>query len=547
MEISKINHREEPRISVKFPFNQELINKIKAIEGSKWSQSLKAWHLPWNALSLRSLETVEGVEKTLLAPLRAELERETHGSKTAAPPAQTVERATEIYVSEKKIRIKTPKKEQDTAFIVGIRYHRWDKQGLYWEVPNYGDNLQRIKAHFGERIGQLAKATDPLPALGSAEPPPNLSSAKNEVYILKTSQGTLRVAVAYHEQFIKIIRKLPYSKWDSGNKLWTLPWTDNLLADLKKECAQLGLKVVYSEEAAPLIVKRRGRNDVPNYRECPAEMTDKLRELRYSEQTIKTYKNLFEEFINFYPLQDIKTAGEQQIIQFVRYLVTDRKVSASYQNQSINAIKFYYERVLGGQRKFYFLERPNKEKQLPVVCSEQEITAILKAIENLKHRAILMTIYSAGLRISELIGLRLTDIDADRMQIRVQQAKGKKDRYTLLSNKTLEVLTAYKQEFRPVYWLFEGQNSEAEKPMQYSVTSIGAVLKQAVRKAGVKKKVTVHTLRHSFATHLLEHGTDLRYIQHLLGHESPKTTQIYTHITTKGFDQLKSPLDGLDI
>ncbi len=449
---------------------------------------------------------------------------------------------TEIYVSEKKIRIKTPKNEQDTAFVTSIRYHRWDKQAFCWEIPNYGDNLQRIKAHFGERIGQLVQTTNPVQLT-----PTKPTISKNEVHILKTAQGSLRVAIGYHEGFIKMIRQFPYSKWDSGNKWWALPWTDNLLTDLKKECTQMGIKVIYSEEAVATKAKRRGRNDVPNYRECPREMVDKLRELRYSEQTVKTYTSLFEEFINFYPLLEMKTIGEQQIIQFIRYLVTDRKVSSSYQNQSINAIKFYYERVLGGQRKFYFLERPNKEKQLPVVCSEQEITAILKATDNLKHRAILMTIYSAGLRISEAIALRLTDIDADRMQIRVQQAKGKKDRYTLLSKKTLDILTTYQQEFKPSYWLFEGQSSVPGKTVQYSTTSIGAILKQAVSKAGVKKKVTVHTLRHSFATHLLEHGTDLRYIQHLLGHENPKTTQIYTHITTKGFDQLKSPLDGLDI
>ena len=542
MDISRITHRNEARICVKFPYNQALIARIKAIPGAQWSQTLKAWHLPLTAESVKGLESLEEVKTTMLATLLPEKEARAPDVEKASSP-QSAPGTTEIYVSEKKIKIKTPRNEQDTAFVTGIRYHRWDKQAFCWEVPNYGDNLQKIKAHFGERIALVTHTTDPERQAAA----PQLPVAKNEVQILKTSQGGLRVAIGYHEEFIKMIKELPYSKWDNRNKWWALPWTDNLLTDLKKECRQMGLKVIYNEETTEIKAKRRGRGDVPNYRECPTEMIEKLRELRYSEQTIKTYTSLFEEFINFYPLFDIKAIGEQQIIQFVRYLVTDRKVSTSYQNQSINAIKFYYERVLGGQRKFYFLERPNKEKQLPVVCSEEEITAILKATENLKHKAIMMTIYSAGLRISELVGLRITDIDADRMQIRVQQAKGKKDRYTLLSKKTLEILTTYQQEFKPMYWLFEGQPSVPGKPAQYSTTSIGAVLKQAVAKAGVKKKVTVHTLRHSFATHLLEHGTDLRYIQHLLGHENPKTTQIYTHITTKGFDQLKSPLDGLDI
>ncbi|WP_339699640.1 tyrosine-type recombinase/integrase [Algoriphagus aquimarinus] len=193
------------------------------------------------------------------------------------------------------------------------------------------------------------------------------------------------------------------------------------------------------------------------------------------------------------------------------------------------------------------MDRPIREKTLPIVCSEEEIVALFKAVTNVKYRAILMTIYSAGLRISELINLRIKDIDSERMQIRVEQSKGKKDRYTLLSNRTLLILREYIKKERPHYYLFEGQESNAVKPMKYSTTSISAILKAAVSKTTIKKKITVHTLRHSFATHLLERGTDIRYIQSLLGHESPKTTQIYTHITTKGFDQIISPLDALDL
>jgi site-specific recombinase XerD len=251
--------------------------------------------------------------------------------------------------------------------------------------------------------------------------------------------------------------------------------------------------------------------------------------------------------MNYYPLLDIKSIDEPKIIQFLRYLVTERKVSISYQNQSINAIKFYYEKVLGGQRKFYFIERPKKERVLPTVCSEEEISAILKATENLKHKAILMTIYSSGLRVGELTRLKIKDIDSDRMQIRVEQSKGKKDRYTLLSEKALHILRSYIKEYKPVFWLFEGQGSTAGKPVPYSARSVQNILKEAAAKAKIKKNISVHTLRHSFATHLLENGTDLRYIQSLLGHDSPKTTQVYTHVTTKGFDQIKSPLDTLDI
>jgi site-specific recombinase XerD len=152
-----------------------------------------------------------------------------------------------------------------------------------------------------------------------------------------------------------------------------------------------------------------------------------------------------------------------------------------------------------------------------------------------------MLAYSGGLRLGEITRVKLTDIDSKRMQVRIEQSKGKKDRYTLLSVRLLPVLREYFKEYKPRLWLFEGATGG-----QYSVGSIQQIMKDAIQAAGIKKKASMHTLRHSFATHMLEHGTDLRYIQSLMGHESSKTTEVYTHITTKGFDQLKSPLDTLD-
>lgn len=158
---------------------------------------------------------------------------------------------------------------------------------------------------------------------------------------------------------------------------------------------------------------------------------------------------MFEEFINHFPDSEIDSLGETEIMEFSRFLVNERKVSSSHQNQAINAIKFYYEKVKGGERKYYDVDRPIREKILPEVCSEEEIIAILSAIDNLKHKAILMTIYSAGLRIGELVNLKIKNIDSKRMQIRIEQAKGKKDRYTLLSNRTLLMLRDYIQKERP--------------------------------------------------------------------------------------------------
>ena len=212
--------------------------------------------------------------------------------------------------------------------------------------------------------------------------------------------------------------------------------------------------------------------------------------------------------------------------------------SNSYINQAVNAIKFYFEVVLDMPNRFYEIERPIKEHKLPKVISKEEVMAIISNTNNLKHKCIVSLLYSAGLRRSELINLKLTDIDSKRMLIRVEGAKGNKDRFTLLGENMLNELRDYFREWRPKLYLFESPDGR-----QYSPTSVEKIVKMAAGKAGIRKKVTPHMLRHSFATHLLENGNDLRVIQTLLGHNSIKTTEIYTHVAINTFDKVKNLLD----
>jgi len=279
-----------------------------------------------------------------------------------------------------------------------------------------------------------------------------------------------------------------------------------------------------------------------NYKTALQEFKRALLIKQYSVNTITIYVFAFRAFLkHFYP-NPLTEIARPDIEKYLIKVAKERNYSKSSVNQYINAIKFYYEKVLGNDRAVYRLERPFKDKRLPMVLSQAEVTRILKSCHNLKHKAILTLIYSAGLRISELIGLDVSDIDSDRMVIRIKNSKGNKDRQTLLSEKTLDLLRKYYTEYRPKKILFEGQTGE-----RYSATSVQRVFKRALLKAGVRKKATLHTLRHSFATHLLEMGTDLRYIQALLGHTSSKTTEIYTHVTKKAFTKLRSPLDDLDL
>ncbi|UZS00310.1 tyrosine-type recombinase/integrase [Chondrinema litorale] len=275
---------------------------------------------------------------------------------------------------------------------------------------------------------------------------------------------------------------------------------------------------------------------------CPDIYIDKLKILNYSYQTLKTYKAMFIDYINYYPNIRPEELTKQQINNYIVYLVRERNVTVPYQNQAINSIKFYYEKVLGREKDTYYIERPEKPFTLPTVLSEEEVSRLFRVIENVKHRCILYMLYAGGLRISELINLKITDIQSERSLILVRNGKGGKDRTTLLSKKMLTLLREYYRIYRPEYWLFESPNRK-----NYSASSIRKVMKRALKRAKITKQASPHTLRHSFATHLLERGTDLRYIQNLMGHGSSKTTERYTHITKKGVDGIVSPLDNLDI
>jgi len=517
-------------MKIDMPYSQESVSLIKQIEGGKWSRTLNSWHFPYTKEAFKQL-------KSLFPEVEYEKKiAETHALQVLLPRLEgSGIKDVTFHITEKRIILKIPKNERDIQFIRTLLYSRWDKNQFCWIIPNYKQNAEILKEYFKGRISEITYE-ESKPAMVQTK------RSQSELLVVKTSTGSLRIIFGYNKSLTDEIKKFPYSKWNSENKWWTIPSAEKFINELKALAESCHLAFILEEEMNSVGQNRISPYDIPNYKACPNEMIEKLKELRYSENTIRTYKALFEEFINFYHKVDIEKIDEKMIIAFLRYLVTERKVSTSYQNQAINAVKFYYERVLGGQRKVYYIDRPRREKTLPTVLSEEEVVQILNAVDNLKHKAILMTIYSGGLRISEAVNLKIKDIDSQRMQIRVEQSKGKKDRYTLLAAKTLDILRTYVKAYKPKIWLFEGQRGE-----QYSDRSIQNILKSALSKTNIKKHVTIHTLRHSFATHLLENGTDIRYIQNLLGHENSNTTEIYTHVTTKGFNQIKSPLDKLNI
>lgn len=541
MKATIIVHREQQRIKLDFAYNSSISNKIKQIEGAAWSKTLRAWHIPCNQKSIDQLKVhLPDIVLPEILKKDESLPPEPQSALTDTEIAAKNDRnRITIEVIGRKILLKLPRNEADIKFINTLKYSRWDGRMFCWEIPNYPGNLDLLADYFGDRIDSLVQHDTYEIKIGNE----TRQAGNMEIIMIKTRTGRLKLIFGFNNSMRLLIKSYPYHSWDAQNKWWTIPFSEKYVNEIQALALENGIQVNYEEELPGSAgVKRMTAYDIPNYRECPQEMILKLKEIRYSDNTIKTYKGLFEEFINYYHKFDINKIDETQIISFLRYLVMERKVSTSYQNQAINAIKFYYEKVLGGQRKFYFIDRPKKEKVLPTVLNDQEVICLFKHVENIKHKCILMLAYSAGLRLGEIVRLRLLDIDRNRMQIRVVQGKGKKDRYTKLSTKFLAVFDEYNEKYHPQDFVFEGANGE-----DYSPSSIQNIIKAVSQKAGIQKRTTMHTLRHTFATHSLENGVDLRYIQSMMGHESSKTTEIYTHITTKGFDQIKSPLDNLDI
>lgn len=370
----------------------------------------------------------------------------------------------------------------------------------------------------------------------------------------------------FNQELISLLRKEQSYRWSQSQKSWYAYKSDfninefkaiiNGIAEIKVASSVVEhrnmLSVELSDEEQEVEVFEAKLTKLPvmfnsskvalQYIPLPFGYIEKLEQKRYSENTITIYSSYMRAFIRYFTMNniDINILTTEMINAYILMLIRKKKISASQQNQHINAIKFYYEKVLGRQKEYYNIERPKKSIVLPKVLSESEIIRILRNSLNLKHKAILSTIYSAGLRRSELTNLRIQDILFDNNIIFVRGAKGKKDRTSILSDSVAVVLKHYLQKYKPNYWLFEGPYRR-----KYSASSIGNILKHSSIRAGINRNVTPHMLRHSFATHLLEQGVDIRYIQHILGHESSRTTEIYTHISKQSLAKIKSPLDSI--
>lgn len=359
-------------------------------------------------------------------------------------------------------------------------------------------------------------------------------------YVNKGSNHNLIITFDYSPERVKKIKQVT-NQWNPLEKHWEIPATEQSINRL--------LSVLQDEEVIfdpSLNFKNSGINltssdEVVWLKELIKKTEDVLTLKGYSALTVGAYIGHALRFFKFIKKQPDQVVNED-IEGYLLNILEKNKVSFSYVNQAISAIKFVYKYVVKSNHIYNInIPRPKKVEKLPDILSTDEVVQLFKKVINLKHRAILMITYSAGLRVSEVVSLKVMDIDSTRMLIHVRQGKGRKDRYSILSKNALDTLRAYAKKYHPSEWLFPGD----QIGKHLTERTAQKVFESACKKAGIKKDVSIHSLRHAFATHLLEGGTDLRYIQELLGHKNSKTTEIYTHVSQKDLGRIRSPLDNI--
>jgi len=444
--LKKILHNGKDRIKLDFAYDSSIVVMIRQVSGARWSPTIKAWHIPYTEVAIDELKIKfpkidsGGLFKTL----------DNDASEDLAE--------VRIMIFEKKLLVYLPLEDEDIELLKAIKYCRWIYKDKCFYVPNYANNLNKIRRHFGVRLIELES-----------------------------------------------------DEFDNEQK--------TLLAPIKRQVLDK------PEYAFPLIEE---------YRKW-------LEHKRYSPSTVDSYTGGVMIFLSFIYPRLANEVDQSDMIRFVNEYVIKNAFSFSFQNQVITGMKLFLREIIKSEFDVESFERPRREHKLPNVLSRDEVRRILSGIKNIKHRTILSLIYACGLRRSEILNIKIKDIDSKRHSLLIRQSKGKKDRMVPISDVIIEMLRDYYKLYSPKVWLFEGKNVGDK----YSESGMEKTMKKAVLDAGIEKPVTLHWLRHSYATHLLESGTDLRYIQELLGHNSSRTTEIYTHVTEKSLQRIRSPFDDL--
>lgn len=472
--LSKIEHRGETRIKIKFKHDNLFIQKIKSI-GGRWSQTKRCWHLPYLKKSFVQLESTFG-KRLLVFPKRENTIVPNQSAEKVSFTSYQSEGQIKYKVTGEKIIVK--KKDQQwiriyvpydkkgwTTVIRNIHGRQWNTEKVCWEIPNVKNSYRILKKHIGLKYIQF------------------------DFVIEKDIPEECNIPLPV------------YGKWKTKKA--------NLFNLLNQD-----QKAAIQQTEEQIILKR------------------------LSISTLKSYKTHLIAIFHFYKNILPEELTNENIQAYLLHQIKVKKISESTQNSIISAIKAYWEKVLKRPKEKIDIPLPKKPKKLPNVFSQEEVVKLIETPKNIKHRLILLLIYSAGLRLSEVVNIRVRDINLNRRVIYIKDGKGKKDRFVTLAEEVIPYLTSYKQQYGPVYWLLEGRLGG-----QYSKRSVQSVFRKALEESNVFAYGTVHTLRHSYATHCVENGYSIALLQEALGHGSIKTTEKYLHISSKALRTLKSPLD----
>lgn len=500
--LTRIFHREKPRIFINFDFDRAIDETVRSLHGRAFSNTLKQWYVNDNE---------ESIKEILLA----------------------FKDLAEVDISA-----------------ISSSYNR---QIIIRQVTGEQPEHKPVKVVLKSPPDDELKK-EPLVSPVKPEKNKNLKSGYGPVeFRINDADGRLSIKFMgrYDSAWIDEIRS--YGKWnyDKIHKEFLLQWTQLKVDSLSDYFSIQGVEVKVIKSVVPDDLKEQRKvfsDEVRSRLLTPAavEGVDLLQrylgENRYSIRTSESYISLLEVFFKYYNEKDPAEITQNDVSDFMDSFIVKLGFSASYQNQMISAVKTYYEIAGKGKVIPQIMQRPRRSRALPKVFSKDEIVRILSSARNTKHKLLLWMIYSCGLRRSEATNIKLTDLDRDRGILNIREGKGRVDRIVPVSDKVWAKLDEYVAGYRPVTYLFEGQNGG-----KYSVESVYNVFKQALKKAGINKEVGVHSLRHSYATHLHESGLDIKYIQELLGHRSSRTTEIYTHVSRRNLIAVRSPIEDLDI
>ena len=479
---SPVIHNGENRILVLFKFDTELIKKLRKSTDAKWSKTLRGWHI-----------------------------------------ADTIAHRTKCNLP----------------------------------IDQINNTVSSIEKHLNTKSETVEASAE------KKEVPPVNELPVIKVQPIKIKNNETRIGIFYtqHKIFDNKIKKIVDVKWCETNNCWHLPCTQKSYKDL---CSSVNKSAfIYNKALAAYLKKKKtgllvNKTVAGKIKSQPSPQVfkisaynmlllqrtvEQLQLLAYSASTLRTYKNEIGIFLQTLKNKKADALTAEDVRRYIHYCINKLLLSENTIHSRLNALKFLYEQVLGHERFFVEIPRPKKHLQLPKVLGEQELRRLFAAPKNLKHKAILFIAYSAGLRVSEVINLRLQDIDRERQQLFIHCSKGKKDRYVRLSPMVLDVLEQYYRlsEQKPKNYLFEG----SEKGQPYSIRSAQQIFNDARRNAGILKSLSFHNLRHSFATHLLEKGVDVVFIKDILGHFDIRTTERYLHVRRDTLINIESPIDDL--